>query len=43
LSPSGALALLLPAGIGVAFAVAIVAATSVQAAALVAGRRSGLA
>jgi len=38
-----ALALLLPAGIGVAFAVAVVAASSVQAASLVAGRRFGLA
>jgi len=38
-----ALALLLPAGIGVAFAIAIVATFAVQAAALVAGRRFGLA
>ena len=38
-----ALALLLPAGIGLAFGVAVVAAVAVQAAALVAGRRLGLA
>ena len=38
-----ALALLLPAGIGLAFGVAVMAAVAVQAAALVAGRRLGLA